>query len=120
MSLQFKSLLESMDGMSVQFLPIKVINSKDGSTLIDYYVTNVLNVIDVLDLESSDYSVIELDDEKVFNIKKYAINAESAKGHNIFKMKGYEIPLFISELTMNEIISKKITGCDFLENKVIS
>nr|WP_236927515.1 DUF1629 domain-containing protein [Geobacillus thermodenitrificans] len=78
-----------------------------------------MNVVDALNLEHSDYSVFELDGERIYSIKKYALCKEAIQSKHIIKLKGDEIPIFISE-ELRELIEKNnITGFDFLEVKVI-
>jgi hypothetical protein len=75
--------------------------------------------LDVLNLQHSDYSVFEIDDEKVYSIRKYAINKNKVNDYHIFKIKGYEIPMFFSEKYKEIVLKHGITGCDFLEVKTI-
>ena len=103
----------------VQYLPIKVINSADKTILNNYYVANVINVVDAINLDHSDYSVINLGDEKIYSIRKYALSKNDIKMNQLFKLKGFEIPLFVSESVKELVIKNNITGCDFLEVKVI-
>ncbi|QHE53681.1 imm11 family protein [Pontibacillus sp. HMF3514] len=118
-SSKFKNILENMDGISIQFLPVNIINSYDHSQLSGYYVANILTVLDALNLEGSDYSVIDLDDEKFYNVKKYAVSKNRINQKNVFKLKGDEIPVFISGVIKEQIEEELVTGCDFLEIKVI-
>lgn len=117
---KFKSVIDQVGGTNVQYLPVNVINEKDGSTH-QYYVANILETVDALNLEHSDYFTTELDDgRKVYSITKYAIDEKAAEGHHLFKLKKYNvIPFFISERLRDEILSNGITGCDFLEVRVV-
>lgn len=115
----FKSLLQEIDKSEIQYLPVRVVNAKDNSIITGYSVVNILNVLDVLNLEHSDYSVIEIDDEKVYSIRKYIINKNAVIDYHIFKISGYEIPMFVSDEFKNGVLKQEITGCDFLEIKAI-
>jgi hypothetical protein len=114
-STRFKDLLCGLNVGGVQYLPIKVTNSADNTTLNNYYVANVINVVDAINLNLSDYSVIYLDDEKIYSIRKYALNKIEIKMKDLFKVKGFEIPLFVSESVKELVTKNNITGCDFLE-----
>lgn len=118
-STRFKDVLCELNVGEVQYLPIKVINSRDKAILNNYYVANVINVVDAINLDHSDYSVINLSDEKVYSIRKYALSKNEIQMNHIFKLKGFEIPLFVSESVKELVIKNNITGCDFLEVKVI-
>ncbi|MFC4323285.1 imm11 family protein [Litchfieldia salsa] len=116
---KLKSLLIEIDKSQIQYLPIRVVNSKDNSIIKGYSVANILSLLDVLNLEHSDYSVIEVDDEKVYSIRKYAINKSAVSDYHIFKVKGYEIPMFVSEICKDAVLKQGITGCDFLGVKTV-
>lgn len=118
-STRFKRVLYDLNEDGVQYLPIKVVNSEDKTVLNDYYVANVINVVDAINLEYSDYSVINFGDEKIYSIRKYALNKKAIKINHLFKLKGFEIPIFVSELLKELVTKNNITGCDFLEVKVV-
>ncbi|MFD1359008.1 imm11 family protein [Fictibacillus halophilus] len=118
-STRFKDVLCELNVCGVQYLPVKVINSADNTTLNNYYVANVINVVDAINLNYSDYSVINLDDEKIYSIRKYALSKNDIKMNHLFKLKGFEIPLFASESVKELVTKNNIKGCDFLEVKVI-
>ena len=116
----FETILKEINSEGVQFLPIKIKNLEDESSIPGYSVANVVNVLDAIDYENSTYSVFELDNEKIYDITKYALKKEEIKGKDIFKLKGDEIPIFVSG-TVKELIEKNnITGFDFLEVEVTS
>ncbi|GAM12371.1 imm11 family protein [Mesobacillus selenatarsenatis] len=116
---KLKTLLKGIDKSEIQYLPVRVVNSKDNSIIKGYSVANILNILDVLNLEHSDYSVIGLYEEKVYSIRKYAINKNAVSDYHIFKIKGYEIPLFVSEIYKDTVLKQGITGFDFLEVKTL-
>lgn len=112
---RFKNVLSESGIDGIQYLPVKVINSKDNTTIDNYYVANVLHVVDALDLQNSDYSVMDIDGEKIYSIRKYVVIQDKVKNVHLFKLKGYEIPIFASELVKKLTEKNNITGCDFLE-----
>ncbi|WP_349407789.1 imm11 family protein [Pseudalkalibacillus sp. SCS-8] len=118
-STRFKEVLCDLDEDGVQYLPVKVVNSEDNTVLNNYYVANVINVVDAINFNHSDYSVISLDNEKIYSIRKYALDKNEINMNHLFKLKGLEIPLFVSESVEKLVTKNNITGCDFLEVKVI-
>ncbi|WP_077319301.1 Imm43 family immunity protein [Virgibacillus proomii] len=118
-SSKFKSILENIDKGSVQYLSVDIKDNENNNLLKGYTVANIINVVDAIDYTHSIYSVFELEDEKVYNFTKYALKESEIKGH-IFKLKGDEIPIFVSEKVKELIEQHNITGCDFLEVKVVS
>lgn len=118
-SKKFKSLINKIEE-GVQFLPVNVVDIESKTRLDDeYFVANVLEVVDALNLENSDYSVMDLDGEKIYSVRKYAVTKEKINNKAIFKLKGDEIPLFVSETFKNLVGENDITGCGFLEIKTI-
>jgi len=115
---RLKAILEEVDD-GIQYLPINVVNKGENKILKGFSVANILNVVDALNLENSDYSMFELDGESIYSIKKYALCKEAIQSKHIIKLKGDEIPIFMPE-ELRELIEKNnITGCNFLEVKVI-
>lgn len=105
--------------VGMQFLPVNIVNKLDSDEKWDYFAVNVHNVVDALHLDGSDYSVLNVGDEKIYTIRKYALRRESIKNQHIFRLLGYEISIFTSEKMKSIIDNNFITGCDFLEVKVI-
>lgn len=117
---QFQMILNEVVQNGIQFLPIIIKNEENDNLINGYSVANVINVVDAIDYENSTYSVFELDDEKFYDITKYALDENKINGKHIFKLKGDEIPIFVSELVKELIEKENITGCDFLEVDVIT
>lgn len=120
-SKKFKNLINKIEDEGVQFLPVNVVDIESKTRLEDdeYFVANVLEVVDALNLENSDYSLMDLDGEKIYSVRKYAVTKEKINDKNIFKLKGDEIPLFVSETFKQLVEESDITGCKFLEIKTI-
>lgn len=106
---------------NLQILPIKI---KDivSEQKTNYFVLHVMDVIDALDLEHSDYFEIQLDEygyedeEKIrLIVAKYALKKDIIKGHHIFKVKKDNIRIFVSEEIKNEIEKNNLVGFCFWE-----
>ncbi|MBX9973974.1 Imm43 family immunity protein [Cytobacillus firmus] len=119
-SSQFQRILNEIDKDGVQFLPINILNEKNNNLTQGYSVANVINVVDAINYENSAYTVFELEEEKIYDITKYALDENDINGKHIFKLNGDEIPIFVSELVKDLIEKNNITGCDFLEVQVIT
>lgn len=115
---RFKAILEEIDD-GIQYLPINLVSKGENKILKGFSIANILNVVDALDLENSDYIVFELDGESIYSVRKYALRKETIQSKHIIKLKGDEIPIFISEELKELIERNNITGCDFLEVKVV-
>jgi hypothetical protein len=108
-----------MKNNKVQYLPIRA-RSKDESEVLDLYLVNICNIVDALDLENSKYSVHEIDEnEKMISVQKYAIKGSMIKDIDIFRLKDHNMSIFISEKLKKAMEKNGITGCDYLEVKVV-
>ena len=51
----------------------------------------------------------------VNSVRKYAVSEDKINNKKLFKLKGDEIPLFVSETFKQLVEESNITGCKFLE-----
>ncbi|QEH70627.1 hypothetical protein QTL86_22710 [Cellulosilyticum sp. ST5] len=117
-SKQFRILIRTLIEEEVQYLPVKIKDVVTQEVVTDYQVANIIDVLEALDLEHSDYSYITAKDIKLLSVKKYGLKAEVIKGHHIFKLKESIMPIFVSEVFKKEIETNKLSGFSFLEVKV--
>ncbi len=119
-SKKFKDLIKKIEE-DVQFLPVNVVGFENKFQIENdkYFVANVLGIVDALNLENSDYSVMDLDGEKIYSVRKYAVSEDKINNKNLFKLKGDEIALFVSETFKRLVKESNITGCEFMEIRSI-
>lgn len=55
----------------------------------------------------------------MMSIQKYAIKLDAVKEYNLFRLKEDYVSIFISGKMKRAINKAGITGCDFLEVKVV-
>lgn len=116
---KFKGIIQSIDDKNIQFYPL-VAKSKSSEEEQGFFLVNICNIIDGLDLATSKYSVYETDDgDKMMSIQKYAIKLDAVKEYNLFRLKDDYVSIFISEKMKKAIKKAGITGCDFIEVKVV-
>ncbi len=102
----------------VQIIPFVLINKKNNKKVLNNYIINVITVLDSLDLTNSKYFITHQGQKnEQYGIIKYAIKKKAVEGHHIFKIKGYEFPVFVSEELKNIIERNKLTGFEFLPIK---
>ena len=72
-SKKFRELIEGIvDENAIQYLSTKLIDTKNNAENTEYRIANLLDVVDALDLEHSQYDLFELDNEKIISVEKYA------------------------------------------------
>lgn len=111
----FKQLTKELINDEVQYLPINLLDRDTKSDVGTYYVANIIEVVDALDLENSKYDVFELDDEKIFMVEKYALKGKEIIGKHIFRLKGDTVPIFVSDTIKKIIEENELVGFRFLE-----
>lgn len=116
---KLKKILENTYQDMLQLLPLKV--SCDYCSIEQtVYLANPFDVVDALDLDHSKYSVYALDEnETMISIQKYALKSSAVFGHDIFRIKNDGLSIFISDKLRKELLKNKVSGCDYLEVKVV-
>ena len=110
-------ILDKVQNFKLQFIPIEAINKATGNLDTSFYLVNIYNLLDGLDLEHSKYNVFTVGEEKALSVKVYALKKSVVEGHHIFRLKSSSVAIFISGKLKKEIEKNRITGCDFLEVK---
>lgn len=115
-SKKFKDLLEAFDLGEVQFLPLHAVSEDGKEKIDDIWLFNICNLSDSLNLENS-LVLGEIAGKP--NIVKYALTESKIGNYDIFRLKDATFPIFISERLMKAMKKNKITGCDYLQVKVV-
>ena len=83
-SKKLKDTISNLGVEGIQYLPVNIVDLESNSTIIEYYIANILKIVDAINLNNSDYSVMDLDGEKIYSIRKYAVTQDK-----INKLKKY-------------------------------
>ena len=104
----------------IQFLPVRV-KEKNSKKIHNYFIANVLTVLDALCLEKSDYFETEIPSiGKIYTVSKFAVCERKIEGADVFKLANrQEIPIFVSQRFKAMVEKNSITGIGFWEIKVI-
>lgn len=113
---KLKALLESIN-TSIQFLAVGVREKDDDKVINQYYVANIIKVVDALCLEKSQYFTTEIEGMgTIYTVSKYEIYAEKTDGADVFKLSNrQQIPIFVSEKFKELIEKNSITGISLME-----
>jgi hypothetical protein len=116
----FKEVLDKNKILGLQYLSIIILNDITGEIIRDYYLANVCNLIDALDLENSKFSTYtNIDGSNLISVNVYALKKEEISDIDILRIKDSNIPIFISDKLRKIIKKNKLTGCDFVEVRII-
>lgn len=102
----------------IQYLPVRVLRS-DRSEIAGYAIANVLARVSVLDLKESTYEVFGDDRPdragELRDLRKAVLKRALLFGHDIVRLREYEMPLFVSERFRRVFRQFGFTGYDFKE-----
>ena len=105
-----KDCLEGVFGDYVEFVPAKY---QDDI----YYIVNVLNIIDGLNYEKSEFE--KLDDGRPYSINKFSLRPNIVNNISIFKLfledRIYSTEIFVSQEVKDIVEENGLTGFSFEE-----
>ena len=115
---KFKKVLEPLNLGKHQFLPLKA-KSKTDNEIINLYVLNICNIVDAIDYDNSKYIEAMIDGSLDRSLTVVALNGSKLEGYDMFKLKGEEFYIIVSEKVKKAVKKNKITGCYFSELRVV-
>ena len=100
-------------------IKIKEKNNEEASD--QYYIANIIKVVNALCLDKSQYFVTEIEGTgTIYTVSKYGIYADKTDGADVFKLSDrQQIPIFVSEKFKNLIERENITGISLTEIDVV-
>lgn len=118
-SRRFQEILENLSVSNVQLLPVILKEKSTGETIDDYSVVNIISLVEALDMEHSKYNVFEARGKKILSVMKYSLKGEKIENLHLVRLKESKFATFVSDVVRNELLSKNINGCDFIEVKIV-
>lgn len=117
---RLKTLLESVN-TDIQFLKVGIKEINNGVDFKQYYIANIIKVVDALCLEKSKYFETEIEGiGTIYTVSKYGIYADKTDGADVFKLSNrQEIPIFVSEKFKDLIEKENIMGISLTEISVV-
>jgi hypothetical protein len=99
--------LKSLIKKEVEFLPLLPVERRK------YYLINVIDVVDCLDLDNSVVKKTP-DDKLIILVNRYSLFESKLRGKNIFKIAGMELKRpFVSDLFKEKVENSGLTGFQF-------
>ncbi len=115
---KLKTILSEFNIGDTQFIPVL---NEDKRENIGYLV-NIINMVDAIDISKSLVKKMTYHrdgKEETYNsVIKYALYEKKIGDSDLFKLEGYNTPIFISERLKNAMDKAKVTGCDYQKIKV--
>lgn len=116
---RLKKLLESVN-TDIQFVEVKIKERNNEEVFNEYYIANIIKVVDALCLDKSQYFETEIEGiGTIYTVSKYGIYADKTDGADVFKLSNrQQIPIFVSEKFKDMIESENVTGISLTEISV--
>lgn len=113
---KLKKLLESLN-TNIQYLSVRIVEKGENKAINQYFIANIITVVDALCLEKSRYFTTEIEGMgTIYTVSKYGIYAEKTNGADVFKLSNrQQIPIFVSEKFKELIEDNNITGISLSE-----
>ena len=92
-----KKEFEKQKIQGIQYLPVRVVDVLTHSVSHNYYAVNILNWIDGIDMEASEWEYEEEDDAYFFEPKGMVLDEQKCEGYDIFRCTKDTICIFVSE-----------------------
>lgn len=92
-----KKEFEKQKIQGIQYLPVRVVDVLTHSVSHNYYAVNILNWIDGIDMEASEWEYEEEDDAYFFEPKGMVLDEQKCEGYDIFRCTKDAICIFVSE-----------------------
>ena len=119
-SQKLKDILDELN-TKIQYFKVKIQDEKGKKLNGNYYVANIINLVDSLCLHESDYFETDIEGiGTIYTISKFAIYGNKVGENDVFKLLNrQEIPIFVSVRLKKIVEERQITGMEFLEVKII-
>ena len=92
-----KKEFEKQKIQGIQYLPVRVVDVLTHSVSHNYYAVNILNWIDGIDMEASEWEYEEEDDAYFFEPKWMVLDEQKCEGYDICRCTKDTVCLLVSE-----------------------
>jgi hypothetical protein len=120
LSSQMQRALNQAEIHGIQYLPIHVFRP-DGTEYFGYAIANILNTVQALDTNRSDFSVFPEDyflaerRGRVSGIRKAVLGKDCLNGFHIIRLEEFKVAVFVSQHFVDIYKQNKLTGYSFTE-----
>lgn len=100
----------------IQYLSVDIEDENHKCDLQNYYIMNIFNLIEAINLEKSNYVQYDIRDFKLFLF--YTLDRKKIQEYDIFRPKEKKMDIVVSEKVKKIIEDNELTGFSFDEIKV--
>lgn len=98
---------------NIQYIPITLVDIDTEEEIHEYYAMNILNHIEAIDLEKSEYDYDAEFDKYWFMPRSIYLDPSICEGHDIFRASKDPMSLYVSQKIKNIITVNNWTGFSF-------
>jgi hypothetical protein len=112
---RFKRALDAFGVDNVQYIPAQIDDEVDGRTYDDYFVANIIGLVDCIDMQRSKLTMRAAMPDKIRDINELHIDEGRARGHDLFRLDRQFTIILVSERLKKALERAKLIGVDFVE-----
>lgn len=114
-SSRLKSLIEEHAGANVEFLPLSISNHKGRIAAKDYFIANVLDHQDCIDLEHSEVEQLGLEPGRLSGLFRLRILADRIPAEaKLFRLKSMPVAILIRDDLRAVLVAAGLTGVRYI------
>jgi hypothetical protein len=115
-STRLKAFMEKHSGANLEFLPIRIRDHKERLVQEQYYIMNLLDTMDCVDLEKSKFSRSAMNPERIMTFYLLVLDeSRIPKEKKIFRLKEKPDLVIVREDLAQDILDADYNGMTFLE-----
>ena len=112
-----QELFEKEEIQGIQYLPIKLIDIVTEEVNDNYFLMNILNVIEAIDLKKSEYSYDEEFEMYSFLPHTMYLNNDICQNYDIFRATKMIVPIYVSQKIKDMIEKNNWVGFNFYKQQ---
>ncbi len=113
---KLKAIFEEHSGANVEYLPVRISDKKGRVSPKQYYIANLLDTIDCVDMEKSSYVMSAIIKDHVLRFSELILNEDRLNSENhIFRLKDKTDLILIDDPFSDAILDADCTGMLFQE-----
>ena len=118
-SKKLKKIFLDLNISGVKFFPIAIKNEETKTKICDYWLLNIYNFPDALDLSKSRYREFLEEHNMVMGLTHPVLIGNQVENMNILRVRKEKMIIYVSGKLKKAIEKNKITGIAFREVKVV-
>lgn len=118
LSARLKAFIEERTDDRIEFLPTKILNHKGRVAAADYFIANVLEIHDAIDLDQSVVKWNNIDPDKISRFRKLVLDTDRLPEERVMlRLKHFPGRVLVRRDFAEELEGAGFTGLSFVETE---